>query len=624
MERESGFLSDAARQSVLADLRRDEGVRLALPDGSRLVFDRPVPFLCVYRRPQPEPDPATESLITSQSAYLLLAPEADMAAANALLADIADAMVERFDGFLLLEFWLRPVEAGERPPHVFRIVAPGQNPPTPVLEEMEEALLACTIHRRTPKVCVDYVDTVRTSDGKAFAPCRPGQTGVTCLGLEVSPVYRDPHSDEVYVFALEAFRRRLNTALKRTFHAFAHRYTRYRPAHYHEMGPRRPDTEALRVDRGLARISAGFDLLLHVTPVNADAAWEEFRQHRYARAPTFLYRPRTIAPGLAKRRLFRLPLERIEDPTLARILQAKRDELDRQITLVADRNTPRFLPGSRALFGDVEPELGALAGELLSSIDHDGRSGGDMLDAEAFARRAREELRHYRQQDRRFRSGVEVRDDIAGIMVSHGRFLIGRGARVAASRVGAALAHEIGTHVVTWYNGRLQPFRELQEGMAGYEPMQEGLAVLAEYLVGELEASRLRQLAGRVRAVELITDGADFVETFRVLHNEYGFAPRGAFMMTMRTFRGGGYTKDAVYLRGLRRLLQRLANGVKLEDLYVGKVADAWLPYVEELRWRSIVQPPAVLPRFFTLPGTDARRRRLAEGLTVMQLLEAA
>ena len=178
--------------------------------------------------------------------------------------------------------------------------------------------------------------------------------------------------------------------------------------------------------------------------------------------------------------------------------------------------------------------------------------------------------------------------------------------------------------MVTWHNGRLQPFRELQEGMAGYEPMQEGLAVLAEYLVGELEASRLRQLAGRVRAVELITDGADFVETFRVLHREYGFAPRAAFMMTMRTFRGGGYTKDAVYLRGLQRLLHRLANGVKLEDLYVGKVADTWLPYVEELRWRSIVQPPAVLPRFFTLPGTDARRRRLAEGLTVMQLLEAA
>jgi len=121
-----------------------------------------------------------------------------------------------------------------------------------VLEEMEEALLACTLHRRTPKVCVDYVDVVQGAAGRALAPCRGRPAGVICLGLEVSPVYRDPHSGEVYVFAMEAFRRRLNTALKRTFHAFAHQHTCYRPAHYHEMGPSRPDTEALRVDRGLA------------------------------------------------------------------------------------------------------------------------------------------------------------------------------------------------------------------------------------------------------------------------------------------------------------------------------------------------------------------------------------
>lgn len=614
----------ADRAAVVDALRRGEGVRAELAGAGVLVFDRPVPFLCLYRHSGPEVDAATESLITGQSAYLLVSHDADPAPLNALLADIAAAMVERFDAFLLLEVWLRPVAAGERPPHVFRIAAPRHNPPATVLEEMEEALLACTIHRRTPKVCVDYMDTVQAPGKTAWSPCQSGQAGVICLGLEVSPVFRDPHSGEVYVFALESFRRRLNTALKRTFHAFAHQHTCYRPAHYHETGPSQPDAEALRVDRGLARISATFDLLLHVTPVNADAAWEAFRKQGYEKAPTFLYRPRTIAPGLAKRKLFRLPLERIEDPSLARILAAKRDELDRQITLVADRNTPRFLPGSRALFGDVSPKLGALAEELLAAIDHDGRAAGNLLDADAFARRAREELGHYRRQDRRFRSGVEVRDDIAGIMVSHGRFLIGRSARVSESRVGAALAHEIGTHVVTWHNGRLQPFRELREGMAGYEPLQEGLAVLAEYLVGELEASRLRQLAGRVKAVQLITDGADFVETFRVLHREYGFGARSAYLMTMRTFRGGGYTKDAVYLRGLQRLLQRLANGVKLEELYVGKVADTWLPYVEELRWRRIVQPPVVLPRFLELPEARERLARLAAGMRVPDLLEAA
>ncbi len=613
------LLSDAERAAVREALRRGEGVRRELAGGGRLVFDRPVPFLCVYRRPDDAPDPATEALIASQAAWLLLPATATAAEADALVAAVAGPLVERFGAFLVLHFRLRPDVKADTVPHGFRIVAPQAAPPVPVLEEMEDALLACTIHRRVPRIQVTYAETAAP-----WSVCQ-AQAGVTCLGLEVSPVYRDPRSGEVYVFAWEAFRRRFNTALKRTFHAFAHHYTRLSVAHYHEMGPQTPDAEALKVDRGLARISAAFDLLLHVTPVNADAAWEAFRRSRFEQAPTFLYRPRTIAPGLAKRRLFRLPLERIEDPTLARILYAKREELDRQITLVADRNTPRFLLGSRQLFGDVEPALAALAEELLARIDHDGRDEADeMLDAEAFARRAREELAFYRRQDRRLRSGVEVRDDVSGIMVSHGRFLIGRSARVAASRVAAALAHEIGTHVVTWHNGRLQPFRELQEGMAGYEPMQEGLAVLAEYLVGGLEASRLRQLAGRVKAVQLITDGAGFVDTFRVLHRDYGFGARAAYLITMRTFRGGGYTKDAVYLCGLQILLRRLADGVALADLYAGKLADAWLPFIEELRWRTIVQPPAVLPRFFSLPEAAPRLQRLAEGLTVEQLLEAA
>ena len=617
------FLSATERATLVDALRRGEGVRRELPGGGQLVFDRPVPFLCLYRRGA-EPDPATEGLITSQSAWLLLPPEADPAEVARLLDDIAAVLTERFGAFLLLEMWLRPGDSGEeKPSHLFRILAPAHAPPVAVLEEMEEALLACTIHRRTPAICVDYQETVHAPMATPWPYCR--REGVTCLGLEVSPVYRDPHSGEVYVFAWEAFRRRLNTALKRSFHAFAQQCTRWQPAHFHELGPQTPDTEALKVDRGLARISATFDLLLHVTPVNPNAAWEAFRRSGYERVPEFLYRPRTVAPGMVKRRLFRLPLERIEDPTLARILLAKRDELDRQITLLADRNTPRFLLGSRALFGDVEPELAALADELLSGIDHDGREpAGEWLDAEAFAARARKELDWYRRQDRRLCSGVEVREDIAGILVSHGRFLIGRGARVSAARVEAALAHEIGTHVLTWHNGRRQPFRELQEGMAGYEPMQEGLAVLAEYLVGGLEAARLRQLAGRVKAVQLICEGADFITTFRSLHREYGFGPRAAWMMTMRTFRGGGYTKDAVYLRGLQRLLQRLAEGVDPAGLYVGKLADAWLPYVDELRWRTIVQPPALLPRFFERPEAEARLRRLAGGLTVPQLLETA
>ncbi len=207
-------------------------------------------------------------------------------------------------------------------------------------------------------------------------------------------------------------------------------------------------------------------------------------------------------------------------------------------------------------------------------------------------------------------------------MVSHGNFLIGADAEVPSSRLQATLAHEIGTHALTYHNGRQQPLQELCVGMAGYEPFQEGLAVLSEYLVGELGAQRLRQLAARVLAVHMITEGADFMETFRSLHGLYGFSAQGAFMMTMRTFRGGGYTKDAVYLQGLVEVLDYLATGKELLPLYLGKIAHEFLPQIEELRWRQVLQKSLLVPRLFALSATQEKIERLARGLTVLDLSE--
>ena len=172
--------------------------------------------------------------------------------------------------------------------------------------------------------------------------------------------------------------------------------------------------------------------------------------------------------------------------------------------------------------------------------DHDN----NFLNPEQFAELACNEIEYYRNQDSNFSAGVEVRDDITGIFVSKGNLLNGRDARVPRLRVAATLAHEIGTHVLTYYNGQQQPLREFYTGMAGYEPLQEGLAVLAEYLVGGLSRARLRLLAGRVIAVQSIFQGADFIETFYVLYKQYHFSKATAFNIAMRVYRGGG-----LYLR---------------------------------------------------------------------------
>jgi hypothetical protein len=118
----------------------------------------------------------------------------------------------------------------------------------------------------------------------------------------------------------------------------------------------------------------------------------------------------------------------------------------------------------------------------------------------------------------------------------------------------------------------------------------------------------------------MIISGADFMETFRSLYRDYGFNARGAFMMTMRTYRGGGYTKDAIYLQGLVEVLDYLATGKELQTLYLGKIAHEYIPLIEELRWRQVLETPTLVPRLFTMDASREKLKHLAQGLTVLDL----
>ena len=605
----------------------NEHVRRNLPGGGRIHIDRQLPFMCLYRI-LPGEDAGTIRLVLGEAAYLVIPNSEQQQAYRDLVAQIAAAQREQFGAFLIVEIWADEEGFDNDTPGQpgFHIYAQTRNPPERLLEELESELLEKDVAGLQPTVKLSYLDAwAPPGMPPLFSPDELQQMGITYLGLQVRPIYRDRESGELYPFELKELHSELTHDLKQVFYSFAHDYTSQRPAHYQELGPRAMTKAVTETDRALAEISTNFDLLLHVSPMNSPEAWQQFKSYNYKRVPDFLYRPRPFDPDLLKRKLYAIPIERINDPTLAHIFSAKREELERQINLVAERNTPRFLLGSRALYGDVEKPLLTLAKEMLVRIGTDiGTSGGETLDAEGFAERAREEVAFYKQQQPDLATEVIIRADVPGIMVSKGNFLIGRDTSISSNRVRATLAHEIGTHVVTHFNGKRQPFQELYAGMAGYEPMQEGLAVMAEYLVGELSAARLRLLAGRVVAANMIIDGADFIQTFNALSKDYGFPDYSAYTVTMRIFRGGGYIKDVVYLRGLVRILDYLGKGGELEPLYLGKISLEHLPLIEELRWRKVVKPPELLPRF--LQEEDARQRlqRVRKGMTVFDMIKEA
>ncbi len=449
--------------------------------------------------------------------------------------------------------------------------------------------------------------------------------GCRVLGLEVKPIYRTPGTEEVYPLVLRALRRSLSRALRRTMYEFTRTHTTQRPAHFHVLGKRAFVKSAWEVDGRLAAVADAFDFLLEVTPANPREAWNEFRRAGYEREPHLHYRPLRIDPAGVKRRLFEIPVERVEDPALALLFHQKQEEIDRQVTMLLDRNTPRFQLGSRALYGDVSRELVETALGLLERLPARSRErrGGKRFDAEAFRRRAKQELEWYAKRWKRFRSDVEVRADLgAGLMVSSGRLIVGAEASIPGSRVEALIQHEIGTHVVTYFNGRAQRFQLLHAGLAGYDALQEGLAVLAEHLVGGLSKPRLRLLAARVVAADLLVRGAGFLEIFRALVEQHGFERRTAFGITLRICRGGGLTKDALYLQGLIDVLAYFSRGGRLRPLLVGKLAVEHVPIIRELEWREIVRKPLLMPRYLELPHVAARLERVREGLTVFDLIE--
>ena len=378
---------------------------------------------------------------------------------------------------------------------------------------------------------------------------------------------------------------------------------------------------ALDIDASLSEIERSLNLLLNVTPVNAAEAWADFERSDFGTVPTLRLRPLEIEPDLVRRDLYSLEIENVTDPALHSLFRAKRDEIARQITALEDRDTSRFVYGSLQLYGGIAQGLAGAAEELLETIPARGPSTLSVT-AGAFAEAARAEVDRYRAAYPDFPARIEVRNDISELMVSFGTLLIPEAAAIATARVDPLLHHEVGTHVVTSQNALRQPLTLLRIGLPGYDETQEGLAVLAEYLTGGLDPRRLRVLAARVVAVGQMLDGAEFLEIFHSLRAQYRMPARTAWSIAIRVVVGGGSVKDAIYLRGIARILQALAEGINLDVLFVGKLSLDHIPLIQDLLDREVLHPPWVSPRWLDVPGAQERLDRLRAGASVTDLYQ--
>lgn len=545
-----------------------------------------------------------------------------------LTTSIADTLAQSFGAFLLIEIWTSSDDGADGDLHEFtprfRLVSDNSKNLASTLNVFEDALKQITTKRQKAQVERVKAKRVAPPDLRPLiAQAKARELDISTLGIEVRPVYRDTASGQIFPAVFRALHKGLARAIKKGCFEFTQTRTTHRPKHYQALGQRSLVKVVWEADRQLAKVSNSFDFLLAVTPTNTSSAWSRFKRRRFQAPPNFEYRPLPIDPPLIKRQLFKIPIERIEDPVLAQLFQAQQREFDRKLSMLTERDTKEFLLGSLQLYGGVSDDLRRAAEAILYQFPSRGREGTktDHLDSKAFAERAEAEIRYYRQQCPGMKSHVEIREDVSGLMVSRGNLLVSAQSSIPSPRVDALLAHEVGTHVLTHINGHAQPFKQLYCGLPNYEELQEGLAVLAEYLAGGLSLPRLRLLAGRVMAVSHLVDGATFIDVYRELNKTYRFEQKAAFTIAMRIFRSGGFTKDAVYLRGLLGLLEYFSNDGDLEPLLLGKFSLDHLPIVKELKWCKVLVPPTLLPRYMNDAKGQERLGRLRQGLSVLDLV---
>jgi uncharacterized protein (TIGR02421 family) len=202
----------------------------------------------------------------------------------------------------------------------------------------------------------------------------------------------------------------------------------------------------------------------------------------------------------------------------------------------------------------------------------------------------------------------------ANAVASTSRIKIRRDAKFTAKDSAQLLNHEAFIHVATGLNGRAQTdIPILAIGHPGTTRTQEGLAVYSEYVSGTLGMDRLRRLADRIIAVQMVIDGADFIELYRWFLERA--EPEQAFESTRRIFRGapmtGGapFTKDCAYLSGYLavatfiRAAFRAGRADTIGLLFAGKLDLFAIPALGELRSQGLVRPALFAPPWATDPG---------------------
>jgi alpha-L-glutamate ligase-like protein/uncharacterized protein (TIGR02421 family) len=358
--------------------------------------------------------------------------------------------------------------------------------------------------------------------------------------------------------------------------------------------PKKKIKNHFEIDQEIVNVDNKLKLLFHLRPVNLEEEKKKFLEN-FSYNPQFEYPELKFNPTELKQRL-----EKIEETNtpLGEVFRAKKEELMKKIELIESIDTEKFTRKSVALFGEPEGELIEECENLLLESKKFTSAEKEDINEEGAKTRFEKVFKKYKLNNWKVKIKDEmVTDCIAG---KNNRLFVRKGSKFSEERIEKLIIHEIETHILTAENGKTQPYEIFNRGLSDYLITQEGLATYNVTNQSNQTIKDSYKALALVIATKIAMTGS-FVQTFEKVLS-YGIPIDHALRVALKVKRGlsdtskpGAFTKDIIYYKGYKEIVEFVENGGKIKDLYIGKLNLKDLDFIKKIEG---LNEPKYLPKW--------------------------
>ncbi|SHI39994.1 flavohemoglobin expression-modulating QEGLA motif protein [Aquimarina spongiae] len=331
-------------------------------------------------------------------------------------------------------------------------------------------------------------------------------------------------------------------------------------------------SDLFKIDQNLDLLVKNIELLNFLNPLNIEQEKKLFFTSKYRKNPTFKYRKIKFNPYKMQRLFFDQKLERIEDRQIRKLYQDIIYEYSGLIQCIETIGSGKnFYYNSLKVFGTPKERDVENARFILHFEDE------PVPDSMIKKYSVDEAENYFNEFSERYDFDFNIKKSThisasAMVLNASETLVLKRNYKFSENELNVLANHEIGVHMVTTFNGKSQPLKVFSNGFVNNTETQEGLAVFSEYMSGSLTLKRMKELAYRVIAADSLIKGYDFKGTFDLLYSQYKLDREAAWQITLRVHRGGGFTKDYLYLTGLKKVYDYYHSEQDMNLLLTGKV----------------------------------------------------